>query len=227
MTTLPPDAKPTDDDEPIGGLLALEAPDELALGGLDDYTDELAMGEADDDDDDSYGGAMLSLSFGEAHTASVSLSAQDDLGTGAWDLDLSGMKELSVQEVKGDFKGDGEGRYDAFVMEDEFDPDAEVITAVWEGPKGERVLGTQVRRLRRKQQLMPYWILGAALSAAGLAAVLGIAIIAAISIAMGPEREFVPLEEGDLPQIEIERKPIEEQSADEILQEVLGDDAAE
>lgn len=226
MTSIPPDTKSPPAPEPIGGLLALEAPDELALGAVDDYTDELALGEADEDDedDDEGGGAMLSLSFGAS--TSISLAADDDTGTGAWDLDLSGLQELSVKEVKGDFGGDGDAsRFDAMVMEDEFDPDAQVITAVWEGPQGDFKLGTQVRRARRKPQLMPYWILAAALSAAGLAAVLGIGLLIVIGLLTGPEREFVPLEEGDLPKVEIERKPIEEKTADEILDEVLGEDA--
>ena len=237
VSSIPPaDANTVPTTEPVGGLLRFGGTgdfEELALGSVDDYTDELEMAESDDDDDedsDGYarGGAVLSLSFG-AQTTQIRSDPAGDLGTGAWNAgDFSKMKEqLVVQEVKGNFGGDGEGRYDVYVMEDEFDPDAEVITAVWEGPKGQRLVGTQVRRRRTQQAaLMPYWILGSMLAAAGLAVVIGIVAVVILSLAMGPKREIAPLSEANLPVIEIERKPIVPQTADEILEEVLKDPEA-
>lgn len=229
MTSTRPEPTPPPADEPIGGLLALEAPDELALGAYDDYSDELALGAAEDDlefgDDDSdeeeYGAAVLSLAFG-AQTSQVSLADDDPLASG-WFDDIGDVRELSVQEKKGDFGGDGDNaRYDVFIMEEEFDPDAEVITAVWEGPYGLH-FGTRVRHKGSARQLLPYAILGTVLAGAGVLAFACIVMIAVLSWYMGPTVEVVPLDPADLPKVEIERKPIEEQTADEILKEVLGE----
>lgn len=228
VSSIPPaDAKTVPTTEPVGGLLRFGGSgdyEELEMGSVDDYTDELEMGESDDDSEEyTGGGAVLSLAFGAQTTQLTTHDPSGDLGTGSWNVsDFGNMKELVVQEVKGDFKGDGEGRYDVYVMEEEFDPDAEVITAVWEGPTGRRSMGTQVRRRRTPQaNLMPYWILGSVLAAAALAVLIGIATVAIVSMVMGPTREIAPLSEANLPTIEIERKEIVPQTADEILREVL------
>jgi hypothetical protein len=196
----------------VGGLLIREATDELALGGAEDYgfDDALEMGEGDDED-----GPVFGLSFGAPREP-----------TGAWDL--GDIQELVVNETKGHFDADNSGRNDVMIMEEEFDDEDEVVVAVWEpdSPDGTLRVGAMVRRRASTvpKQYIPYGLIAAGLGALLLVAVAGIGAVMIIALIRGPRVEVAPLQPDQIPKVEIERKPIEEQTADEILQEVLGEE---
>lgn len=197
--------------EPVGGLLAMEAADELALGGAEDYglDDVLSMGSADGED-----GPVFGLSFGEAREP-----------TGAWDL--ADIQELVVNETKGHFAADSAARNDVMVMEEDFDDEDEIVVAVWEpeSPDGELHLGTVIRkRVVVPKQYLPYGFIAAGLGALLVIAFLGIVLVGGIALLAGPNVEVRPLDRDKIPKVEIERKPIEDKTADEILEEVLGED---
>jgi hypothetical protein len=203
--------------EPVGGLLAMEAGDdllgdELALGDADDYGDfSIALGEADDE------GASVALTFGVSDTLA---------GDGQWDL--GDVKELVVQETKGDFGGDGtSARDDAMVMEAAYDPEAEFFDAVWQDPGGKVRVGRAIRRSHTVDPvLLPYGVIaGGLLLLGGAAAVVVVGLVIAAVLMPGPE----PIETRvKVPDVQIDEAAIEEakkKTADQILQEVLGDDA--
>ncbi|MEZ4317515.1 MAG: hypothetical protein R3F61_08420 [Myxococcota bacterium] len=207
---LPPEDEPSD---LIGGLLAMEAADELALGGVEDYgTDEASLGLDGED------GPVFGLSFAtERHEP-----------TGAWDL--AEVADLVVNETRGRFEADGGGRNDVVVMEEDFDDDDEVVVAVWEPetPGGAPRVGARVRRRQVlvPKQYIPYGLIAAGLGALLLVAVMGIVAVITIGVLSGPRVEVRPLDPEAIPKVEIERKPVEEKTADEILEEVLGEDGA-
>jgi hypothetical protein len=222
MPSIPPRREPDrappllgDVSEPIGGLLAMEAGDELALGAAEDYgiDDVVALGEDDGE------GPVFGLSFDSANAGD---------GTGAWEL--SHLSELVVQETRGEFDITSDARHDASVMEDEFDPDDEVVVAVW----APTLPGAPMRvkaRVRRKAappvraEYLPYGVIaGALMLLLGLAFV-GVLAVVIVAMVSGPRREVAPLDPERVPKIEIDRKPIEEKTADEILEEVLGEPA--
>ncbi|MCB9668861.1 MAG: hypothetical protein H6736_05165 [Alphaproteobacteria bacterium] len=198
--------------EAVGGLLAMEAYDDLALGDPDDYGEMLELGEADAE------GAMVALDFG----ASDSLA-----GTGAWDLgEVAG---LVVNERKGDFGGDGSSaRDDVMVMEEEYDPDAEVVAAVWQDADGRVRLERRIKRQRRTStMLLPYGLIAGMLLVLGGVALVGVVFIVIAALLApapgpvdGPATPHLPTVESDHAKIEAARK----KTSEEILQEVLGED---
>lgn len=203
-----------DADVPVGGLLAMEAADELALGGAEDYgVDVVALGEDDGD------GPVFGLSFGAG--------ADNGDGTGAWEL--ADIAELIVQETRGEFEAKGDARHDASVMEEEFDADADVVVAVWAPtlPGAPPRVGARVRKRNAplvRREYLPYGVI-----AGGLAGLLGVVVVGVFAILLlglftGPRS--APQDAGPAPIPTEPRpvKPIEPQTADEILQEVLGDE---
>ena len=208
--------------EVIGGPLIMGMGDELALGDAGDYGDELAMGEADESEG-------IALTFG--------VQESDATGTGAWRLDdLDGFGDLAdiqVNEVKGDFSGDGSSaRDDVMVMEDEWDEDAEIIAAVWQGPDGRMKLERRVRRSRGPNPtLIPYGVIAVGLLGLGGLAMVGVLLVVAFALlAPAPEATVAPLDKDALPQVEVDHERVErakQMTSEEILQEVLGEDGAE
>ncbi|MCB9677291.1 MAG: hypothetical protein H6737_19385 [Alphaproteobacteria bacterium] len=204
------DEPPVPAGEVVGGLLAIEATDELALGAAEDYgmDDILPMAEGDDED-----GPVFGLSFGSSDP------------TGAWDI--SDVHELVVNETRGHFDA-SDGRNDAMVMEEDFDDDDEVVVAVWEPstPGGAVRVGAVVRKRTTAvpKQYIPYGLIAAGLTALLLVAVTGIVAVVVIAVVSGPKVEVRPLDPSQIPKVEVERKPIEEKTADEILEEVLGEE---
>lgn len=215
---------PLEAGEAVGGLLAMEAPDELALGGM-----ELALGDADDYDDDF----SMELAMGEADEAGSSVSltfgvSQTLAGTGAWDV--GDMQELVVQETKGDFGGDGSSaRDDVMVMEAEYDPDAQIVDAVWQDAEGTMRMQRSIRRANAsKPVLLPYGVIAGLLLLLGAGAMV---IVLGLVVAALFAPTVVPLPTGPkIPVVEIDEKAVEEaqkKTAEEILNEVLGEDAGE
>ncbi len=189
---------------PVEGLLAVE---ELALGDPGDYGEPLAMGEAEGDG--------LALTFG---VSSVEPSS-------GWEI--ADISELVVNEVQGSF--DAAGASDAMVMEDEFDPDAEVIAAVWFEEGGAYKVERRIRRSRRrKAELLPYGLIAVGLLGLGSLALAGIVVVALVTWlrpapAPAPSVRTTPA----LPvEVRHDREKLERakaMTADEILEEVLGD----
>lgn len=206
-----------DSDVPVGGLLAMEAADELALGGAEDYgVDVVALGEDDGE------GPVFGLSFGAA--------ADNGDGTGAWEL--ADIAELVVQETRGEFDAKGDARHDASVMEEEFDADAEVVVAVWAPtlPGAPPRVGARVRKRNAplvRREYLPYGVI-----AGGLAGLLGVVIVGVfgillISLFTGGSGSPAPVPASERPPVDAPPpRPIEPQTADEILDEVLGEDGA-
>jgi hypothetical protein len=203
-----------------------ESEEILALGAPD-FTDELEMGEAEEDGEPVFG-----LSFAAVQTGQKQSRAADP--TGAWDL--SDLQELVVEEKKGDFGGDGSSsRDDAVVMDEEFDDDEhDLIMAVWgiDGEGGDLQVGTRVRRRAPAvpQHYLPYGLIAAGLGALLIVAVVGIGAALLVAVLTSPPTIVEPIDPAALPKVEIERIDLEaekEKSADEILEEVLGEDAEE
>ena len=208
------DPSATDFAEPVGGLLALEHTDELALGGAEDYglDDVLALGGAEGED-----GPVFGMVFGEAREP-----------TGSWDL--ADIQDLVVNETRGHFESDGGARDDVMVMEEEFDDDDDVVVAVWEpdSPGGELQFAAVIRKkVMVPKQYLPYGFIAAGLGVLLLVAGAGIVLVGLVALLASPKVEVRPLDRAKIPKIEIERKPIEHQTADEILEEVLGDEGAQ
>lgn len=195
----------------------MEAADELALGGAEDYgVDVVALGEDDGE------GPVFGLSFGGPEAGGWGGESRDP--TGAWEL--SELAGLVVQETKGAFDAKADGRHDVSVMEEDFDPDADPVIAVWAPtlPGAPPRLGT--RRTRRppvvSREYLPYGLIAGGLAALLVIVVAGVVGIALLALFAGPSRQVAPLDPTQIPKVEIERKPIEPQTADEILEEVLG-----
>lgn len=210
-----PSSEPVPDDvlamgEAVGGLLAMEAGDELALGDPGDYDEPLAL--------DAGEGLGIALTFG--------VQTQD--ATGEWDL--SDLGDLVVEEVGGNFGGTegSSGRDDVMVMEDEWDPDAEIFAAVFQMPDGKVRVERRVRRSRsQKTALLPYGVIAVGLLVLGGIALVGVVLVVGLALLAPNETVVVPLDKADLPKVEIDRERVErakEMSSDEILREVLGDD---
>lgn len=204
--------------EPVGGLLALEAGDELALGDPDDYGEILELGEAGEDD------AMFALDFG----------AEDTFAGGAgWDL--GDIQELVVNEApEGDFAGDPYERGDVTAIEDFFFDDEDLdamVVAVFQGEDGKARLERRVKLAKRRQQvLLPYGLIAAGLLVLGGIALVGVVLVIATALMAPTVSIDQPLDRSTLPKVEIDRTRVEkakQKTADEILQEVLGDEDGE
>jgi len=210
----PSDPPASDFLEPVGGLLAMEAADELALGGAEDYglDDVLALGGAEGED-----GPVFGMVFGEAREP-----------TGSWDL--ADIQDLVVNETRGHFEADGGARDDVMVMEEEFDDDDDVVVAVWEpdSPGGQVQFAAVIRKkVKVPKQYLPYGFIAAGLGVLLIVAGAGIVLVGLVALLAGPKVEVRPLDRAKIPKIEIERKPIENQTADQILEEVLGREEAQ
>ncbi len=214
-------------DAPTVPRVPVEAPDDeseelLALGAAE-FTDELAMGEADEDDDEPV--------FGLSFAVGVQKQSQAEDPTGAWDL--SDLQELVVEEKKGDFGGDGSSaRDDVIVMDEDFDDDEhDVIMAVWgiDGEGGEVEVGARVRRRAPPvpRHYLPYGLIAAGLGALLIVAMVGIVGALLVALVTGPPVVVEPVDPSTLPKVEIERVDLDaekEKTADEILEEVLGEE---
>lgn len=203
------------DPEPIGGLLALES-EELALGSADDYgIEEIDALPADDDTGEA---PIFGLSVGFGERAQVS---------DVWDV--ADLQELVVNETRGQFDADGDGRKDAYVMEEEWDPSDTVVLAVWksEHPGGKMSFAPRIRRHRSHRHLLPYGMIAAGLGAAAVVGLVGIAALGLVTVMAGSRTVIAPLDRSKIPVVEYERKVIVPQTPEEILDEVLGEKSEE
>lgn len=207
-------APPEDDaTDAAGGMVTRDAGEELALGAPEDYglDDVVALGEDDGE------GPVFGLSFGAASSD----------GTGAWDLAEIGG--LVVNETRGAFDATSDARHDVGVMEEEFDPDDDVVVAVWAPtlPGAPPRVKARVRRKAKpmvRNEYLPYGVIAGLLAGLLLFAGIGITGIAAFGLLASSSSSSTPIAvQPPDPGAAQKAAEAEKMSADEILQEVLGE----